>query len=114
MGAGLSSHRPLGRVGKRSAPTPKADSPTGQAEAKDPRVATDLDPRVVGMIQGFMVDERLDLKPLALTPDLEIDWDKAPFDEDQVREGKCKDINTMIAHGLFEAMTEEDVMPGWK
>ena len=32
---------------------------------------------------------------------------------DLVRAGKCKEINTMIEHGVFEPIAPGDVEPGW-
>ena len=83
-----------GRQEKRGAPTP-GTSPTGEAETKEIRGEDD---GLVGMIEGFVLDEPYDLGSMELTPDLEIDWAAGPFDEQKVREGKCKDINTMMEH----------------
>ena len=97
---------------KREAPPPTG-SPTGSPEAKDARVTEDLDPNgAVGAIEGFTLDEVIDTTSLQkLDPTMDIEWETGDFDPEDVKRGKCREINTMIDHGLFEPIEPKNVDP---
>ena len=64
---------------------------------------------MVGGIEGFTLDDE---EP-AMVGRLDIDWDEGSFDLDEVKAGKCKEINTMITMQVFEAVSRDDVDPSW-
>ena len=82
---------------------------SGDLVAAPAAAAADVD--MVGGIEGFVLDEDIPAPPMQI--DIDIDWNTGDFDPEQVKYGKCKEVNTMSEMNVFEAIAPEDIDSSW-
>ena len=61
------------------------------------------------------MDEHPDVSSLRhLGPTMKIEWNTDDFDPEDVKKGKCRELNTVIDYGVFEPVAASEVEPSWK